>query len=113
MNDKYLSFSFFCFCFKFLTKSNDVLKYFIQHFYKTLTAAFTLLHFYCDQNGLAFFGKAGVGTCFGGLLFSCCIIISIAFSNCGSCPAITSAGHCSTSTSGGVPTFSMPKPFSS
>src|SRR5580765_3203902 len=59
---------------------------------------------------LAFFGKAGVGTCFGGLVFSCCITISIAFSNCGSCPPITSEGHCSTSTSGGVPTFSIPKP---
>lgn len=58
-------------------------------------------------------GYDGVFICFGGLAFNCSITISIAFSNCGSLPFITSAGHCSTSISGGVPTFSMPNPFSS
>ena len=37
---------------------------------------------------------------------------SMAFSSCGSLPAITSAGHCSTSTSGGTPWFSTTQPSS-
>lgn len=68
------------------------------------------------KNSIPYFltltGKAGVFIFFGGLAFSCCMMMSMAFSSCGSRPAITSAGHCSTSTSGGVPTFSMPKPCS-
>ena len=48
----------------------------------------------------------------GGCFSSSSRTISIAFSSCGSLPAITSAGHCSTSTSGGTPSFSTTQPSS-
>jgi hypothetical protein len=48
-------------------------------------------------------GRFGV---FGGFFFSSASAISIAFSNCGSRPAMTSAGRISTSISGATPSFS-------
>src|SRR5687767_6416009 len=51
-------------------------------------------------------GYGGRDTLAGGFFFSSAITTSIAFSSCGSRPAITSAGVCSTSMSGGTPSFS-------
>ena len=53
-------------------------------------------------------GSAGRFGLTGGFFCSPSIAIAIAFSSCGSWPAMTSAGVCSTSTSGGTPTFSTP-----
>src|SRR5207253_8775925 len=50
-------------------------------------------------------GNGGRCAGFGGFLRSSSRTIWIAFSSCGSLPAITSAGVCSTSPSGGTPTF--------
>jgi hypothetical protein len=48
----------------------------------------------------------------GGFFFSSSMTTWMARSSCGSCPAMTSAGVCSTSMSGGTPSFSTTQPSS-
>src|SRR5438067_1758392 len=56
--------------------------------------------------GLLYVGNAGRRITGGGFFFNSSIATSTAFSSCGSRPFRTSAGSCSTSTSGGTPMFS-------
>ncbi len=57
-------------------------------------------------------GYAGRVGCAGGFFFSSSRATAIARSSCGSRPAITSFGVCSTSMSGGTPSFSTTQPSS-